>query len=103
MCDYIKQTYNVPADIGRKVTIDGRVGVIAEDRGNYIGVNFDNDEPGVILNAHPTWKVEYLDMGVIRTVKPKKLTRSQKRYQEFKQAVRDDWWHEDFAAWLGIY
>jgi len=100
--DYIKSYYGVPADIGRRIIMDGRQGIIAADRGNYLGVNFDDDEPEVICNAHPTWKVEYLDMGVIRVVKPKKLTRSQKRYQEFKQAVRDDWFHEDYASWLGI-
>lgn len=33
---------------------------------------------------------------------PKKLTRSQKRYAEFKQAVADDWYHETFADYLGI-
>ena len=76
--EYIKRHYSVPADIGRRVIVDGRPGIIAEDRGNYIGVNFDSDKPGVISNCHPTWKVEYLDIGKIR-----KLSRSQERYKRY--------------------
>lgn len=63
MCEYAKIHYQVPADIGRRVTVDGRPGIIAEDRGHYIGVNFDDDKPGVISNAHPTWEVDYGEMG----------------------------------------
>jgi len=78
---YVRGSYGVPAAIGRRVTIDGKPGVIAEDRGHYIGVNFDADKPGVIRNAHPTWKVEYLDMGTVRP-----MTRSQRRYEAFLEA-----------------
>lgn len=74
-CHYASRYYNVPADIGRRVEVDGKPGIIAEDRGQYIGVNFDSDKPGVVRNCHPTWKVIYLDMGKIR-----KATRSQQRY-----------------------
>ena len=58
-CEYIKNHSGVPADIGRQVVVDGRPGIIAEDRGHYIGVHFDDDKPSVIVNAHPTWRVEY--------------------------------------------
>lgn len=61
--EYVCQHYGVPACIGRRVTIDGNGGVIAEDRGHYIGVNFDDDKPGVIKSCHPTWEVEYGGMG----------------------------------------
>lgn len=77
-CEYASQYYNVPADIGRRVIVDGNPGIIVEDRGNYIGVNFDSTKPGVVANVHPTWKVEYLDIGKIR-----KLTRSQIRYRRY--------------------
>lgn len=78
MSDYASKYYNVPADIGRRVTVDGKPGIIAEDRGHYIGVNFDADRPGHISNCHPTWRVEYLGMGRIR-----RMTKSQRRYQRY--------------------
>ena len=77
-CPYVKQAYGVPADIGRRVVIDGEPGIIAADRGQYIGVNFDADKPGNIKNAHPTWRVEYQDMGKVRP-----MTKGQRRYSEY--------------------
>jgi hypothetical protein len=91
-CEYVRKTYGVPACIGRRVKVEGKPGIIAEDRGNYIGVNFDSDKPGVILNAHPTWKVEYLRMGKIR-----KMTRSQRNYQDYIMA---GWYDGDFGDWI---
>ena len=76
--EYVKDYYGVPASLGRRVIVNGRPGIIAADRGHYIGVNFDSDKPGDISNCHPTWRVEYLGMGKVR-----KLTRSQKRYLRF--------------------
>lgn len=76
--EYIVEAYQVPACIGRIVNVDGQPGIIAEDCGHYIGVNFDSDKPGVISRCHPTWEVEYLDMGTIRP-----LTRSQERYKRY--------------------
>lgn len=92
MSQYAKDTYKVPADIGRRVTVDGKPGIIAADRGNYIGVNFDDCKPGDIRNCHPTWKVEYLEMGTIR-----KMTRSQRRYQEYLNSESS----LSFAEWIG--
>jgi hypothetical protein len=77
-CEYVRQYYGVPAVIGRIVTVNGRRGIIAEDRGHYIGVNFDDSKPGVICNAHPVSQVVYGEMGIIR-----KMTKSQRRYQRF--------------------
>lgn len=77
--EYIVRNYGVPAEIGRRVVVDGKPGIIAADRGNYIGVNFDEDKPDVIKNCHPTWEVEYLDIGHIRE---KKISRSKERSQE---------------------
>lgn len=77
-CEYVRKHYGVPADIGRRVVVYGMPGIIAEDRGHYLGVNLDRDKPGVIVNAHPTSEVEYGEMGVIR-----KMTRAQARYRRF--------------------
>lgn len=74
-CEYVQEYYGVPAEIGRRITFQGRPGIIAEDHGHYIGVNFDDEEPGVVHNVHPTDGVEYLDMGRIR-----KPSRSKARY-----------------------
>ena len=90
-CEYVQDYYGVPACIGRIVIVNGKPGIIAEDRGNYIGVNFDEDNPGVIKNAHPTWKVVYLGMGVIR-----KSSRSAARYQAYLRADCC----ESFGEWL---
>jgi hypothetical protein len=75
--EYIRNYYNVPAEMGRVVSMGGRQGVIAEDQGNYIGVLFDDDKPGNILTCHPTWKIEYFDE--IKPIRQEKLTRAQKR------------------------
>lgn len=93
-CEYVKNYYGVPACIGRRITFKGRPGIIAEDRGHYIGVNFDDDKPGIIFSVHPTDDVEYGELGQIR-----KMTRSQKRYQEYLK-VADC--YESFAAFLGV-
>jgi hypothetical protein len=77
-CEYVRQAYHVPAEIGRRVVVYGKPGIIAKDRGHYIGVNLDTDKPGVVRNYHPTDGVEYLGMGELR-----KLTRSQERYQRY--------------------
>ncbi len=92
--EYIKKYYNVPADIGRCVTVHGRSGIIVADRGHYLGVNFDNDKPQVISNCHPTDNVEYLGMGKIR-----KLTRSQQRYQRYLEYGDSFETFIDFCKW----
>lgn len=77
-CEYASEHYGVPACVGRRVVVNGRPGIIAADRGHYIGVNFDDDAPGHIENAHPAWKVEYKEMGALR-----KPSSSQARYQRY--------------------
>jgi len=91
-CEYVREYYQVPAVIGRRVVVAGQPGIIAEDCGHYIGVNFDEDKPGVISNCHPTWKVEYQEMGQIR-----KSTRSQRRYREWLNSECG----LSFSEWLG--
>lgn len=92
-CEYVRAYYDVPAEINRRVVVDGRPGIIVADRGHYIGVNFDDDKPGRICNAHPTSNVEYGELGIVR-----KMTRSQARYQEY---IKADCGHS-FAEWLGV-
>lgn len=95
--EYIKNRYNVPAEIHREVIVNGKKGVITKDMGNYIGVNFYDNVTADSLPCHPTWEVNYLE-----TFNPnppiKKLTASQKRYREF---IRDDS-SLSFSEWLGI-
>jgi hypothetical protein len=78
---YVRDYYGVPAELGRRVVVNGNPGVIALDRGHYIGVNFDHDKPGEVRNVHPTDGVVYGEMGFIRP-----MTRAQRRYREFLDA-----------------
>ncbi len=78
---YVRDYYGVPAELGRRVVVNGKPGVIALDRGHYIGVNFDDDKPGDVRNVHPTDGVVYGEMGLIRP-----MTRSQLRYAQFLDA-----------------
>jgi hypothetical protein len=75
---YINDTYQVPAGVRRRVTVDGRSGVIVDVDGQYIVVNFDDKKPNHRSNCHPTWRVVYGELGDIR-----KLTASQVRYQHY--------------------
>ena len=94
-CEYVQKYYGVPACIGRRVIFKDRPGIITEDRGHYIGVNFDSDKPGIVYNVHPTDDVKYEGLSKIR-----KMSRSQKRYQDFLK-VADC--YNSFAAFLGIH
>jgi hypothetical protein len=89
-CQYVRDHYGVPACIGRRVVVGGKPGIIAADRGNYIGVNFDESKPGHIFNCHPTDEVEYGEMGKIR-----KMTRSQKRWADYSDVADcfESFWH----------
>jgi hypothetical protein len=74
--------------------VGGRPGIIAEDRGHYIGVNFDDEKPGIVHNAHPTDEVVYGELGRVRPI-----SRAQKRYNEYLE-VADC--YESFRAFLRI-
>jgi hypothetical protein len=91
---YVRDTYGVPAQIGRRVIVYGKPGIIAADRGHYIGVTFDTDKPGVIHNAHPTDQVVYGALGPVRPMTP-----SQRRYQRYLD-VADC--YENFAHFLRV-
>jgi len=95
-CEYVVEYYGVPACMGRRIMFRGKRGSIIEDRGNYIGVNFDKDKLGVIFNVHPTDDVEYFDVEPIRI---RKMTRAQKRYQKYLDVAEC---YDSFAGFLGI-
>lgn len=94
-CEYVRDYYGVNAEISRLVTYKDRPGIIYEDGGNYIRVNFDDEKPGSVHNIHPTDPdLIYLDeFGTIR-----KMTRSQLVYQEFLRSETE----LTFPQWLGI-
>jgi hypothetical protein len=60
--EYARDYYKVAAELGRAVIVYGKPGIIAADRGHYIGVLFDGDEPTTIRNCHPIDDVIYGDL-----------------------------------------
>jgi len=94
-CNYVRGYYGVPAEIGLRVEWHGRPGIIYQDGGNYINVNFDDEKPGECYNIHPTdpGLVYLSEKGTIR-----KLTRSQQRYRDYLHSEVE----MTFAEWLGI-
>jgi hypothetical protein len=95
--EYIKSAYNVPAEMFREVVINGKKGVITEDMGNYIGVNFYENPTAHALPCHPTWEVTYLET-FNRKPPILKLSASKKRYQEWLRTEET----LTFPEWLGI-
>jgi hypothetical protein len=97
-CQYVRKYYGVPAEVGRRVEVAGKPGVIAEGRGAYIGVLFDEDEPGTVYPCHPTWRVEYQGMGAVRQL-PARQRRAKARYQRFREFGDGFDSFRDFLAW----
>lgn len=92
--EYIQEYYKVKAEMHREVIVEGRKGVITEDKGNYIGVTFYDDEKRRTLPCHPTWKVEYLETFNHKPPKPKNA-KARQRYL--------DWLHLDCEMSFGEY
>lgn len=94
-CEYVQKHYGVPACISRRVIAYGKPGIIAEDRGHYIGILLDSDKPGHVNNYHPVDGIEYLDkMGKVR-----KPGRSQARYQRYMEYGDSFDTFIDFCRW----
>lgn len=91
--EYINKSYGVNACVGRRVIVDGEPGVIVGARAAQLIVNPDHLKPGQTYCCHPTWRVEYQDIGRVR-----KMTAGQRRYQEY---LNSDCC-ESFAEWLGV-
>lgn len=90
--NYIQKTYNVPAEYGRRIRFQGKEeGIIVNADGQYIEVLMDKSKPGHTVRLHPTWEVEYLDMG-----KPRKPSRSTQRYRDYIRSEMD----MPFIDWL---
>lgn len=90
--EYIRNSYGVPAEVGRGVTCYGKSGVIVGARNAHLEVLLDEDKPGRTGYYHPTHEVAYGDIKPIR-----KMTRGQQRYQEYLRSEVV----ESFAEWLG--
>lgn len=96
--EYIKQYYNVPADLGRDIIVGGRPGTITTDMGNYIGVTLHDDAKKRSLPYHPTSEVEYLETFTkLSTLQPKN-NRSKQRYSDYLHSESS----LSFKEWLGI-
>ena len=95
--EYIRSYYKVPAEIGRRVRIEGKKeGVIVEAISAYIGVVLDGDKPTRIKPYHPTSEIEYLGIGSLP-----RPTKAQERYKTYLRSECS----ETFAEWLklGLY
>lgn len=68
-CQYVREHYGVPAQIGRRVIAYGEPGQIIEDRGHYIGVVLDSDKNRRVGNYHPVDGIEYGEMAELPPVK----------------------------------
>jgi len=96
--EYINQYYKVNADFGRNVTVGSRLGTITEDKGNYIGVTFHDDQKKQSLPCHPTSEVIYLDTFTdLKLVTPKN-SKSKQRYLHYLESE----YSGTFAEYLGI-
>lgn len=60
--EYVRETYQVPAYVGRRVRYTGGKdpieGTIIGERAGHIRVRFDGQR--LSYNFHPTWEMEYL-------------------------------------------
>lgn len=93
MSNYPKEYYKVPNDVGRIVEYKGRKGVICRIEGQYVNVNFDDNDPGSIAYFHPhSDGLKYLEMG--GTIR--KMSRSKKRYQDWQRSDCS----ESFSEWI---
>lgn len=81
--EYVNQYYRINACTGRRVIAYGEPGVIAQDKGNYIGILLDKDEPGDIEPYHPIDGIEYLDEVVAVRQLPARKRKSKERYKRF--------------------
>ncbi len=94
--EYVNEAYGVNACTGRRVTMNGRLGTIVKEMGPYIGVNFDDDKPGVASPCHPTWEMVYS----VDVIEPRKMTRSQQNYRDYLDSAHFEG-GDSFADYMG--
>jgi hypothetical protein len=98
-CEYVRDYYGVPAVIGRAVIAYGKPGVIAADRGNYIGILLDESDPDDIGNYHPRDGIEYLEeIRLVRKL-PKRKRLAKERYQRYLEFGDCFDSFRDFLSW----
>jgi hypothetical protein len=57
MGNYVKDNYGVPAEVGVRVTCNGKPGTITGFVGQYLAVKIDGEPRATPW--HPTWRVTY--------------------------------------------
>lgn len=53
MFEYINSYYKLSIRLGQDVGYRGRKGIITEDRGNYVGITFDDEKATKVHSFHP--------------------------------------------------
>ncbi len=92
--EYIKNFYGRELFLNQIVYYKGERGIVLGAT-HYVEVNLDSDKPRHTVNIHPQdQNLEYTNKAGV----PRKLTRSQKRYQEYI----DSECCESFSEWLRI-
>jgi hypothetical protein len=56
--DYIRRTYQVPAERGGRIKYKGKLGTIIGSDGAYLRIWLDGEKWAG--KYHPTWEIEYL-------------------------------------------
>lgn len=64
--EFICKHYGVPAARGRRVTCEGKPGIIIGAEGKYVRVVLDGEAHDGLY--HPTWQMTYGDMGELPPV-----------------------------------
>lgn len=62
--EYLRVTYRVPAQRGRRVMVDGKPGVITGAQAGRLRVRFDGEKKSRF--CHPVWRVNYIQKEVSR-------------------------------------
>ncbi|VVN88460.1 hypothetical protein PS718_01687 [Pseudomonas fluorescens] len=92
-CEYVRQHYQVPAEIGRRVIAYGKPGIITQDFGHHLGIVLDEDTKRQAGRYHPVDGIEYGDMAD-KLPKPPRRTNYDRYY--------DEEWNCDFHEYLEI-
>lgn len=62
--EYVRSYYNVPAKRGMRITIEGKPATIVGFRNAHLRIRIDGEQH--VVNAHPTWEIDYLDGRGVR-------------------------------------
>lgn len=59
---YVREMYGVPAKVGGRIVLNGMAGVIEGGDGARLRVRIDSHPEWGAISAHPTWRMEYVDV-----------------------------------------